>query len=57
MLRAYSTDDIDQLWITAARTDNRIEPIPVGQRQFEEDDGSASIEIARREGQVISISD
>src|SRR5688572_29624740 len=45
-----SREDINQLWITAAHTDSRIEPIPVGQRQFEEDDSSAVIEIARREG-------
>jgi predicted nucleotidyltransferase len=50
-------EDIEQLWVTAAHTDSRIEPIPVGQRQFKEDDSSAIIEIARREGQVISIND
>ena len=49
--------DIDLLWRIAARTDNRIEPIPVGQRQFEEDDSSAIIEIARREGQIISLAE
>ncbi len=48
-------EDINLLWRMAARTDSRIEPIPVGQRQFEEDDSSAIIEIARREGQVVSI--
>jgi len=48
-------EDIDLLWRMAARTDSRIEPIPVGQRQFEEDDSSAIIEIARREGQVVSL--
>lgn len=47
--------DINLLWRIAARTDNRIEPIPVGQRQFVEDDSSAIIEIARREEQVISL--
>jgi predicted nucleotidyltransferase len=45
--------DIDLLWRVAARTDSRIEPIPVGQHQFVVDDGSAIIEIARREGQKI----
>lgn len=48
-------EDVNLLWHIAARTDSRIEPIPVGQRQFEEDDSSAIIEIARREGKVISL--
>jgi len=47
-------EDVNILWHIAARVDSRIEPIAVGQRQFEEDDSSAIIEIARREGQVIT---
>lgn len=43
-------EDINLLWRIAARTDSRIEPIAVGQRQFAEDDSSAIIEMARREG-------
>ena len=43
-------DDINLLWRVAARTDSRIEPIAVGQQQFAEDDSSAIIEVARREG-------
>ncbi len=54
---ARRRQDIDTLWHTAARTDNRIEPIPVGERQFEEDDSSAIIEIARREGQIIPLAE
>ena len=50
-------EDINLLWRIAARTDSRIEPIPVGQHQFEEDDSSAIIEIARREGQVVFLAD
>jgi len=46
---------VNLLWRVAARTDSRIEPFPVGQRQFEQNDSSAIIEIARREGQVISL--
>ncbi len=42
--------DVDTLWRVAARTDTRIEPIPCGERQWYEDDSSAIIEIARREG-------
>ncbi len=48
-------EDINLLWRIAARTDSRIEPIPVGLNQFEEDDSSAIIEIARREGQIVSL--
>jgi predicted nucleotidyltransferase len=50
-------DDINLLWRIAARTDSRIEPIPVGERQYQEDDSSAIIEIARREGQMIQLTE
>ena len=50
-----SRADINLLWRVAARTDNRIEPIPVGRRQFDEDTTSPIIELARREGQVVSL--
>ena len=49
--------DINLLWRIAARTDSRIEPIPVGQLQFATDDTSAIIEIARREGQIIPLAE
>ena len=49
--------DINLLWHVAARTDSRIEPIPVGQQQFMTDDSSAIIEIARREGQIIPLAE
>ena len=45
--------DIDLLWRTTAKIDSRIEPIPCGERQWEEDDSSAIIEIARREGEIV----
>ena len=48
-------EDINILWRLAARTDNRIEPIPCGERQWLEDDASAIIEIARREGEIVVI--
>jgi predicted nucleotidyltransferase len=48
-------EDIDLLWRIAARMDSRIEPIAVGECQFQEDDSSAIVEIARREGQMISL--
>jgi len=47
--------NVDSLWRLAARTDSRIEPIPYGERQWREDDSSAIVERARREGQRIAI--
>lgn len=46
-----------KLWRIAASTDSRIEPIPVGERQYREDDSSVIIEVARREGQIISLAE
>ncbi|MBF0389995.1 MAG: hypothetical protein HQK71_07825, partial [Desulfamplus sp.] len=37
----------------AARIDSRIEPIAVGTQQFEIDDKSTILEVARREGEKI----
>ena len=45
--------DVDLLWRLAARTDSRIEPVPCGERQWAEDDSSAILEIARREGKCV----
>jgi len=47
--------DIVKLWRIAAHTDVRIEPIPVGEKQYKEDDSSLIIEVARREGQIIPV--
>ena len=44
---------VNLLWRVAARTDSRIEPIPCGSLQWRNDDSSAIIEIARREGEVL----
>jgi uncharacterized protein len=46
---------INLLWRLAARVDSRIEPIPCGSRQWRDDDSSAIIEIARREGEVLDV--
>ncbi len=46
-------NDVELLWRVAGRTDSRIEPIPCGVRQWAEDQSSAIIEIARREGEII----
>jgi predicted nucleotidyltransferase len=45
---------INLLWRTAARIDSRIEPIACGSRQWREDDSSAIIEVARRQGEVLA---
>jgi predicted nucleotidyltransferase len=50
-------EDTRLLWRLAAQTDNRIEPIPVGVRQFAEDNSNAIIELARRAGQIIPLAD
>jgi hypothetical protein len=53
--QARRRSDVSLLWRVAARTDSRIEPIPVGQQQYITDDSSAILEIARREGEVIPV--
>ena len=47
---AITREDINHLWRSAASTDDRIEPVPCGERQWEEDDSRAVIEIARLHG-------
>ncbi len=44
---------IKDLWHATLSADNRIEPIPCGEREWESGDGRPIIEIARREGVVI----
>ena len=43
------------LWHLTVDTDTRIEPIPVGEREWKEDDSRAIVEIARREGQIVEV--
>lgn len=50
-----SRKDVDLLWRSAAKSDARIEPIPCGEHQWYEDETSALVEIARREGETISL--
>ena len=47
--------DVNLLWGQAALVDSRIEPVACGERQWREDDSSAIIEIARREGTQIAV--
>ena len=49
----YKHKDVSLLWRVAALLDPRIEPIPCGEKQWEEDDGIPIIEIVRREGEII----
>ncbi len=44
---------VKRLW-GATAADNRIEPIPCGEREWETDQGRPILEIARREGIVIA---
>ena len=48
-----SRDSINTLWRVAARTDSRIEPIPCGEQQWKNDDGTPILEIARQQGATI----
>lgn len=54
----YQRSEVNLLWRTAARLDSRIEPIPVGVRQYRENDSSSILEIARRHGlEVVPLAD
>jgi predicted nucleotidyltransferase len=46
---------VSKLWRLTADTDNRVEPVPVGEREWKEDDSRAIVEIARREGQIVKV--
>ena len=50
-----SRDDRARLWYVAGRTDNRIEPIPCGEREWREDERIPIYEVARRYGQRIDL--
>lgn len=52
-----STNEHENLWMYAARTDRRIEPIPVGEKQFETDNNSIIVVVARREGQITPLAE
>ncbi len=49
--------DIAKLWHFAAETDERIEPIACGEKQWSEDEGSPIIEVARQQGQIVRLAD
>lgn len=43
------------LWLSDIRTDNRIEPLAIGEKRFQTDDISPIIEVVRQEGVEIII--
>ena len=45
---------IEKLWQATASADNRIEPIPCGEQEWETEQGRPILEIARREGIIIA---
>jgi hypothetical protein len=45
---------VKKLWQATIGADNRIEPIPCGEREWETDGGRPILEIARREGIIIA---
>jgi hypothetical protein len=45
---------VEQPWQATAMADDRIEPIPCGEREWETDGARPVLEIARREGVVIT---
>jgi predicted nucleotidyltransferase len=55
--RRWTHNDWADLWVIAAHTDVRIEPIPVGEKQFKNNRDSLIIDIARREGQIIPVAE
>ena len=53
----YDRRIVDLLWRLSAQIDSRIEPIPCGVRQWEQDNASAIVEVARRHGERVALSD
>ena len=48
-------EEVNLLWHATAYTDSRIEPIACGEWQWEHDDVSTIIEVARREGVRVDV--
>jgi len=46
---------VEKLWLATASADNRIEPIPCGEKEWETDGSRPILEIARREGVIITV--
>ena len=52
--KSHDIEMVKKLWRATLSADNRIEPIPCGEREWETDGGRPILEIARREGIVIA---
>ncbi len=48
-------EDLNMLWRIAAHEDSRIEPIPCGSIEWERNEESAIIEVARRQGEEVDL--
>jgi predicted nucleotidyltransferase len=46
---------VEKLWLATTSADNRIEPIPCGEQEWETDGSRPILEIARREGVIITV--
>ncbi|MCX7044904.1 MAG: nucleotidyltransferase domain-containing protein [Candidatus Sumerlaeota bacterium] len=46
----HSSELVKCLWRATLAADNRIEPIPCGEQEWEKDDSRAILEVARQEG-------
>ena len=51
---SYTLETVESLWEARAGADNRIEPIPCGEREWEAETGRPILDIARQEGIVIA---
>ena len=51
----YTMEIVKKLWIATKHGDDRIEPIPCGEREWESESERAIVEIARREGVIIAL--
>ncbi|MCX7049181.1 MAG: nucleotidyltransferase domain-containing protein [Candidatus Sumerlaeota bacterium] len=49
-----SVDVVKRLWRATGAADNRIEPVPCGEKEWVENDSCTIIEMARREGIMIA---
>jgi len=45
---------VEKLWQATTSADNRIEPVPCGEKEWESDQQRPILEIARREGIIIT---
>jgi predicted nucleotidyltransferase len=55
--KKFRRKDIDLLWHVAADVDSRIEPIAVGERQYQENRTSYIIDEARRKGFLVPLAE